>query len=74
MVFPYTTVFDETWDEEWAKDWHKITEIFENIDQLEELFDGLDVSILRELTQKKLIIDLKKYAYSLSKVIIEKYQ
>ena len=74
MIFPYTTMYDETWDSEWSEDWRKITDIFETIDHLEDLFEGLYVSVLRELTQKKLILDLKKYAYSLSKVIIEKFQ
>lgn len=74
MVFPYKTVYDEAWDEEWAEDWRKITEIFQKIDELEILFNSLYVSVLRELTQQKLIIDLKKYAYSLSKVIIDKYR
>ena len=72
-VFPYTTIGDEPWDSEWAEDWRKITAIFETIDKLEAQFKALDVSVLRELSQKKLIIDLKKYAYSLSKVIEHKY-
>ncbi|MHA1672655.1 MAG: hypothetical protein ACTSYI_03425 [Promethearchaeota archaeon] len=74
MVFPYTTVYDEVWDEEWSEDWRKITDIFETIDHLEDLFEGLEVSVLRELTQQKLILDLKRYAYSLSKVIIDKFK
>ena len=73
VVFPYKTVYDEPWDQEWAHDWRKIEEIFKTIQHLEELFGSLSVSILREMTQKKLILDLETYAYSLSKVIIEKY-
>ena len=73
MIFPYKTVNSEPWDQEWSEDWRKITEIFAHIDRLEELFNSLDVSILRELTQKKIIIDLQKYAYSLSKIIEQKY-
>lgn len=72
-VYPYTTVANEPWDSEWAEDWRKITAIFETIDILEAQFNELDVSVLRELSQKKLIIDLKKYAYSLSKLIETKY-
>ncbi len=71
--YPYTTVGEEPWDSEWAEDWRKITAIFETIDQLEAQFKQLEVSVLRELSQKKLIIDLKKYAYSLSKIIEQKY-
>jgi hypothetical protein len=71
--FPYKTVNDEPWDSEWANDWQKIRAIFDHIDALEDLFNQLDVSILRELTQKKIIIDLQKYAYSLSKIIDQKY-
>ncbi len=71
--FPYKTLYDEAWDSEWAEDWGKIREIFQIIDRLDTLFQKLDVSVLRELTQQKLILDLKKYAYSLSKVIEEKY-
>lgn len=73
LVFPYKTVAGEPWDEEWAKDWHQVVEIFDNIDRLEELFNGLHVSDLRELSQKQLIINLRKYAYSLHKLILEKY-
>ena len=73
MVFPYKTVYDEQWDQEWSDDWRKMEEIFKTIHNLEELFGSLHVSILREITQKKLILDLQQYAYSLSKVIVEKY-
>ena len=73
ISFPFTTVGSEQWDSEWAKDWRKITAIFATIDQLESQFEELEVSVLRELSQKKLIIDLKKYAYSLSKIIEHKY-
>ena len=72
-IHPYKTVFDEPWDYEWAEDWSKISEIFTTIDDLERQFNGLEVSVLRELTQRKLILDLQKYAYSLSKVIVDKY-
>lgn len=73
LTFPYKTVFDEPWDYEWAEDWSKISEIFDTIDRLEELFEDLNVSYLRQLTQQKIIIDLQKYAYSLSKIISDKY-
>lgn len=73
-VHPYKTVFDEEWDFEWAADWNKVSAIFTTIDDLERQFGALDVSVLRELTQRKLILDLQKYAYSLSKVIVDKYQ
>ena len=73
LIFPYKTVQDEKWDQEWSEDWVKIRAIFDHIDALEDLFNSLDVSILRELTQKKIIIDLQKYAYSLSKMIEIKY-
>ena len=74
LLFPYTTVYDEVWDEEWSEDWRKITDMFATIDHLEDIFEGLEVSIMRDLTQQKLILDLKKYAYSLSKIIIEKFK
>ena len=64
---------DTYWDEEWATDWINITEIFNSIDSLEKLFGEMDVSILRQLSQQKLILGLKHYAYSLSKVIEQKY-
>ncbi len=73
MQFPYKTVFDEPWDDEWADDWHQVSEIFDTIARLENQFNQLSVSVLRELTQKKMILDLQRYVYSLSKVIIEKY-
>ena len=74
MIFPYKTAYGEAWDEAWANDWKKIHEIFVLVDELEELLNTLDVSILRELSQKKLIIDLQKYAYSLSVWITQKYK
>ncbi len=74
MIFPYKTAYDETWDEAWANDWKKIHEIFDLVDELEATFNTLEVSILRELSQKKLIIDLQKYAYSLSRWIQQKYK
>ena len=73
-VFPYKTINGEPWDEEWANDWRQLVEIFNTIDRLEHLFDGLSVSYARELSQKSLIINLRKYAYSLHKLILEKYR
>ena len=61
------------WDIEWATDWQRIREIYKKIEDLEELFGELDVSYLRDLTQKSLILNLKKYAWSLKGLIIEKY-
>lgn len=60
-------------DSEWAQDWKRITEVYENIDKLEELFSEFDVSYLRETQQKILILNLKKYAWTLQGVILEKY-
>ena len=71
--FPYKTVEDEPWDWEWANDWRKIVDLYETIDHLEEIFHEMDVGYLRELTQTQLILNLRKYAYSLQKVILEKY-
>ena len=39
-------------DEEWAHDWKIINKIFENIENLKDLFEQLDVSYLREMEQK----------------------
>jgi hypothetical protein len=50
-----------------------VVEIYSTIEHLEHLFDQLNVSELRKLTQKQLIINLQKYAYSLLKIIAEKY-
>ena len=60
-------------DSEWAQDWKRITEVYENIDKLEELFSEFDVSYLRETQQKILILNLKKYAWTLQGLILEKY-
>ncbi|MHA1272565.1 MAG: hypothetical protein ACTSVV_01410 [Promethearchaeota archaeon] len=60
-------------DEEWARDWQTIVEIFDTIDHLNRLFKRLDVSYLREIQQKILILNLEKYAWSLQNYIIEKY-
>ncbi len=60
-------------DSEWAQDWKRITEVYENIDRLEGLFSEFDVSYLRETQQKILILNLKKYAWTLQGLILEKY-
>lgn len=60
-------------DVEWANDWKTIVEIFETIDRLKILFKGLDVSYLREVEQKILILNLEKYTCSLQNYIIAKY-
>ena len=49
-------------DVEWANDWKVIVEIFESIDRLNSLFKSLEVSYLRKLQQKILILNLEKYA------------
>ncbi|MFX0048626.1 MAG: hypothetical protein ACFE8G_10725 [Candidatus Hermodarchaeota archaeon] len=63
----------EIHDEEWERDWKNIVEIFETIEHLEQLFKNLDVSYLREIQQKVLLLNLEKYAWSLQSYIIEKY-
>lgn len=60
-------------DIEWRNDWQIIVKIFETIDELKSLFKKLDVSYLREVQQKILILNLEKYAWSLQNYIIEKY-
>ena len=63
----------EIQDEEWANDWKIIVSIFEKIDELEKLFSNLDVSYLREIQQKVLILNLEKYGWSLQNYIVDKY-
>ena len=60
-------------DIEWANDWKIIVKIFNTINKLKGLFGGLDVSYLRTIEQKVLILNLEKYACSLQNYIIEKY-
>ncbi len=60
-------------DLEWSNDWGIIKGVFQKIEELQNLFDGLDVSYLREAQQKILILQLEKYAFSLQNYIIEKY-
>ena len=60
-------------DKEWEKDWKNIVDIFDTIDHLEQLFKNLDVSYLREIQQKVLLLNLEKYTWSLQNYIIEKY-
>jgi len=63
----------ELQDKDWEKDWKNIVNIFDTIDHLEQLFKSLDVSYLREIQQKVLILNLEKYAWTLQNHIIEKY-
>jgi len=60
-------------DFEWKNDWKVIVGIFETIDHLKSLFKKIDVTYLREIQQKMLILNLEKYAWSLQNYIIEKY-
>jgi len=60
-------------DNDWANDWKTIVEIFNTIDKIKSLFGSLDVSYLREIEQRVLILNLEKYACSLQNYIIEKY-
>ena len=64
----------QTTDCEWERDWKVIVRIFETIDQLKADFKKLDVSYLREIQQKIIILNLEKYAWSLQNYIIEKYK
>ena len=63
----------EIQDKDWEKDWKNIVNIFDTIDHLEQLFKSLDVSYLREIQQRVLLLNLEKYAWSLQNYIIEKY-
>ena len=58
---------------EWQKDWETIVEIFNTIDKLKKSFETLDVTYLREVQQKILILNLEKYAWSLQNYIVDKY-
>ena len=60
-------------DLEWANDWKKIVDVFDTIDHLKSLFNDLDVSYLRKMQQKILILNLEKYVCSLQNYFIEKY-
>ena len=60
-------------DLEWSNDWGVIKGVFQKIEELQSLFESLDVSFLREAQQKILILQLEKYAFSLQNYIIEKY-
>ena len=60
-------------DLEWAEDWNIIVSIFDIIENLKKLFNRLDVSYLREVQQRILILNLEKYVWSLQNYIIEKY-
>ena len=60
-------------DLEWSRDWKVIVEVFDTIEYLKSLFKSLDVSYLREVQQKILILQLEKYAFSLQNYIVEKY-
>lgn len=63
----------ECQDLEWSNDWKVIVEVFDTIEYLNSLFKSLDVTYLREVQQKILILQLEKYACSLQNYIIEKY-
>ncbi len=64
----------ENQDLEWQQDWNTIVNIFGIIDKLRSHFERLDVTYLREVQQKVLILNLEKYVWSLQNYIIEKYK
>ncbi len=61
-------------DMEWANDWKTIVDIYDTIDNLKASFQKLNVSYLRDIQQKILILNLEKYAWSLQNYILEKYR
>ncbi|MGV9172355.1 MAG: hypothetical protein ACOC44_19305 [Promethearchaeia archaeon] len=60
-------------DNEWAQDWDTIVKIYDKIEELKILFKTLDVTYLREIQQRVLLLNLKKYAWTLQNYIIDKY-
>ncbi len=60
-------------DYQWAHDWNIIVKIFDTIDDLKSQFKQLDVTYLREIQQKIIVLNLEKYAFSLQNYIIQKY-
>ena len=74
MKYSYLEVIEQLpQDEEWANDWKRIKDVYKIIDHLEKLLNEFDVTYLRELTQKTLILTLKKYAWSLQSFLLAKY-
>ena len=63
-------------DREWAQDWQKIVAVYDAIEKLEVAFADLEpeLTYLRILTQKQLILNLEKYAWSLQALIVSKYR
>jgi hypothetical protein len=70
------TAQDVNADHEWAEDWLRIVAVYDAIEQLEKAFADLEpeLTYLRILTQKQLILNLEKYAWSLQALIISKYR
>ncbi|MFW9874827.1 MAG: hypothetical protein ACFFG0_17100 [Candidatus Thorarchaeota archaeon] len=66
-------IMEEFQDYEWKNDWEIIVKIFDTIDKLKSLFKQLDVPYLREVQQKIMILNLKKYTFSLQDFFIQKY-
>ncbi|HMF32930.1 MAG TPA: hypothetical protein VKK79_16020, partial [Candidatus Lokiarchaeia archaeon] len=63
-------------DREWAQDWLRIVAVYDAIEKLETAFADLEpeLTYLRVLTQKQLILNLEKYAWSLQALIVSKYR
>lgn len=66
--------FNPHQDEAWARDWQAVTEVFEAIDGLKHAFEKLDTNYLMKLTEKQLLLNLKRYAWTLQNVFIERYK
>jgi len=71
---PFVWDNPDAWDEDWAKEWHKIEKLFEKIDEIKQVFNDIEVPYLYRISQKQVMINLEKYAYSLSKLIANKYK
>ncbi len=60
-------------DEEWAQEWYKISDLFDKIDQIKEVLGEFEVPAAYKLSQQQVILNLERYAFSLSKIIARKY-
>ncbi len=64
----------ESWDADWALEWYKIEQLFLRIDQLKGILNDINVPTMYRISQEQVILNLERYAYSLSNFIANKYK
>ena len=70
---PFVWDIPEKWDSDWAHDWYSVENLFDQIREIKRTLESIEKPLVYEISAKQVILNLEKYAYSLSKIIAKKY-